>query len=422
MAIALGLPIALLIYVGGFQGAADQLAAAAVAQWDEPAAREWLAWSQWLGGPSPRGLFLQARLARRGGQLEQMQKLLSQAKRLGLAPELIDRELVLAQAQTGQFGDVEAQLSSWLSRGDPDSRDICSAYANGLAAAGLVEDAAAVLAAWERDFPQDPRPLFRLGRISEYQQDYDTAEERYQAALERDADYLPAAFSLARMLANRRRVEDAIGYYRQCLQAENPVAAEIGLAVCLKATGEVEQAKQLLSQAVQQPDAIIAASYDQFEEAQDRALAPAELGKIEAELGNYAAATQWLEQALAANPRDSVTRFAYATALRGMGRSDDAQREFEQVRVAREQLAKATGLIERINKDPSDVAARIELGRIHLEYDSENRGLFWLRTVFSFDPDNRETHQILADYFASQPGPQHAELAAQHRRLAHPSE
>jgi tetratricopeptide (TPR) repeat protein len=411
---------AFFVFGGGLKGLTVFLAGRAVAKWDEPHAEQWLDRAEWFGAPTGDSLFYRARLARRNGDLEQMQDLLREARKAGCDQQRIDKELLLAKTQIGQLEGAEAELSRWLQAADVDSRDICSSFANGLAIAGRIEQATEVLNAWASDFPADPRPWFRLGRLDEHQQDYDAAEERYRNALARDPKYLPALYSMGRMLTNRRRIPDAVGYYEQCLQSPNPVAAEIGLAACLKATGEIDRAKVLLEHAITVDTDRLRDSYRQFEEMFDPTLALAELGKIEADLGNFARAAELLEKALAANPRDNVVRLSYATALRGLGRTEESQAEFEKVRIAREELAKATLLVERVAKNPSDVEARIELGKIHLEYDSEQRGLFWLRTVFSYDPDNRETHLLLSDYFDSQRDqhPEFAELAAEHRQKA----
>jgi hypothetical protein len=55
-----------------------------------------------------------------------------------------------------------------------------------------------------------------------------------------------------------------------------------------------------------------------------------------------------------------------------------------------------------------------------LEHESAARGLYWIQTVFTFDPDNARAHEILADYFEEQASddPKMESLAEYHRSQA----
>ena len=70
--------------------------------------------------------------------------------------------------------------------------------------------------------------------------------------------------------------------------------------------------------------------------------------------------------------------------------------------------------------NPSDVESRYTLGKVYLEYLSEDQGVVWLRSVLHYDAAHRPTHQALAEYFRSKAkeDPRYAELAEEHSRLA----
>ena len=369
--------------------------------------------ADYLGGSEAETQFLLARIHRKLGEYDDMKLHLSLAEKSGLDKTRAQREHWLAMAQTGQLDEIEGKLNDWLAEQDRDMLEICEAYANGLAKLARFDDAEALLDAWERDFPDDPEPNYRRGRIREHQRQYEIAEQQYQAALAKDNKFYPAAYSVARISLDRKQPDVALEYFEVCMELEDNVAAIVGKARCLKALGRTDEASVLLRDALEARSEVWARSYKAVGENPHKAEAATELGKIELEAGNLQEAEKWLQLAVRENPRDLLARYAFANVLQRLNRTGEADREFERVRVAREALEHAGVLHDRIDRKPDDVESRFNLGRILLEYDLEQKGLYWLQSVLVYDPDHQPTHALLAHYFES-----HASESRHFRRLA----
>ena len=128
-------------------------------------------------------------------------------------------------------------------------------------------------------------------------------------------------------------------------------------------------------------------------------------------------ARKYLEIALKAHPLDSIARYSYAVALRGLGLQKEAENNFEITRTARASLDEVTVLQEVLREYPQDTKSRIMIGRIVLEHESERTGLFWIQSVFSYDPTNSEAHETIADFYESKRDgtPEDEKRAAYHR-------
>jgi len=391
---------------------------------DYEAAWYWVAIANRLSLQNPQNALLAARIARGQGEGDRLVQELANAKRWGADPKAVRREQLLALAQTGQLDDIEAELVALLREGGSEAAEISEAYANGLARLARFDDAVSILDAWRLDFPNDPRPDYRLGRVQEHQQLYDDAEASYRQAISKDAGYFPARYSLGRVLLHQRRAEEAAEQFRTLLNIPFPEAAQVELAIALKALGKSDEARALLSQVVETEPQRLRASYSALDEQPELFKAASEYGKLEADAGSFAEAEKWLTAALEANPQDLMARYALAVSLRGLGRKAEAEEQFARVGTAREAMGKAGALYARIKRDATDVEARFELGKLILEHESERSGLYWIRSVFTYDPHYQPAHELLADFYAarSEKEPDYASLAEHHRKMAQASQ
>lgn len=357
-----------------------------------------LAYNRWLHGAIGETELMRARLARHRGDLAQMDQHLQLAARNGFPADRIRREQSLAMAQTGQLDyALESRLNSWIA-GGIETREVCSAYANGLAASSQFAEAHQVLEAWAQDFPRDPRPTFRQGRILEHQRRKDEALEMYVEAQRRDTSFVPASYSIAKILLEQRKVDEALAAFRACPDAENSIPIQTGIAMCLKAQGKLDEAKRILEDVLSNSNEIIFAAYNRVDDPTERLVAAAELGKIDSDQGNFAQSKQWLERAIEVNPRDMETRYTYAVTLRGLGEKELADKEFEYVKTTREALASVNVLWDRIDSEPSNTEARLELARILLEHESKRAGMYWLKSILQYDPDNAAVAELLKEH------------------------
>jgi tetratricopeptide (TPR) repeat protein len=412
--------LGLFFYLGGIARLSNHFAADAIAQRDWQRAGSWLHVSQRWAPRNPARHFWSARLARHQGNLPQMRRDLERALALGFDPARVRREQILAAAQAGRLSEVEAEINRWLRAGDPEVPEISAAYANGLASNSRFHTALQVLQAWHDDYPDDPVPLYRRGRIQEHSDRVEEAVASYREAIAVDPEYLPPYYSLGRLLLADKKPDEALPLFERCLAAPETAAAKVGIARCLIDLGEAEQATALLYEVMETDPAAIRASYQAVGETPERFVAAAELGKQKANAGEFAEAKRLLDRAIEENPRDLAARYSRAVALRGLGRQAEAEEEFAYVQRVQDALAEVKGYQDRISRTPEDTEARIAMGKLLLQYESERAGLFWLRSVLVYDGDNRAAHAALADYYEAHADESaaYAELAREHRRQA----
>lgn len=401
LAILLALFAGLLLILwstGAFLGIGHMAVRQALDSGDDKIAERRIAYAGWAG-TSAETTFLQARLARHRGDYNEMSRLLDQAAAAGYDARKLQRETMLAQAQIGQLTDaVESKINAWILEGGPDTREVCAAYTNGLAASSRFEDSIRILEAWSADYPRDPRPNFRLGRIFEHQRRQDDALKQYRIASEKDPKFVPAAYSYARLLFDQRKVDEALAAFENCPDADRLIPVQVSIALCKKAQSNLNEAKRILENVLKNPIEEIKQSYRDLQEPVERFIAAAELGKIESDEGNFEAAKTWLEKAITFNPRDMEARYAYAVALRGLGQRDKADKEFEYVKRTREALGSVNVYWDRVQSNARDTEARLQLARIFIEHESVRNGLYWLKSIEAYDPDNAEVAALREKY------------------------
>jgi len=391
------LAIGMLWWLGGPAYFSNHLARKALLRLDATSAEYWSDWSHRLAPNDVETRWILARLARRRGDLAEMQEHLQVAQQAGKHDDRISREWILADAQQSKLAAIEPKLNRWLLQQDPDSAEICDTYVNGLFAASRLEMAERVLDAWQADFPDDPRPYYRRGRLLQHFDRLADAESTLRQAISLKDDYYPALYALGRVLNEQKRSTDAIPLYQACMRMSNPLAAKIALAQALAATGKTDTAEESLRQVMQADIAQIMASYRSVDESPELFVAAYELGNLLVNAGNYEEAIEVLRRALEFNSRDSAARYSLAMALRGVGKLEESEQELQLVEAARKELAKVNQLRNLINRDPENTDARLELGELLFHHESQRNGLFWLRSVFSYDPENERAKAKIAE-------------------------
>jgi len=390
------LPLIILGWLGGPVYFTNHFAANAIRRQDYSAAHWWLDRSVSLSSHAPQTDLLLARIARERGDYAQMTEHLQVARMSGRVDSLVEREWILADAQRSRLEPIEPTINQWLAQQDPDSPEICDAYVNGLVAVSRFDTAMRVLDAWIRDYPTDARPHYRRGRIHQHFEQHQPAEASFRTAVELNPNYFAALYSLGKILLDQKQAEQAIACYERCLQMPNPAAAKTAAAQALIALGEHDRAVGLLEEVLKLDPAVIKASYHSVGQDPETLVAASELGTLLANSGEFNQAYPLLRQSLAVNPRDLNARYSLALTLRGLGKTEAAEAELEIVKQTKEQLEKVNTLRNRINRDPTDSDSRIELGQLLIQYESKRNGIFWLRSVLSYDPDNQRVKQLIA--------------------------
>jgi tetratricopeptide (TPR) repeat protein len=372
---------------------ADRLAIRAAAARDPDAALAWLTFAERFHGVGSQGELLRARLARRKGNVEQMARHLQAAEQAGASKAAVRREWMLAEIQSGRLESHEPQVKAWLMDGDPDLAEIADAYANGLAACSRFDEALEILGAWGNDYPKDPMPAFRAGRIQEFFEDFETAAGAYQEAVNRRDDFLPGHFALGRVLLRQKKPNEALREFAACLDGPTALAAEVATAECLAELGQTDAAMQRLEMVLLHDESDIHASYLPLMAPQSCFVAARLLGTLETNAGSHQRGLEFLDRALRYNPRDVAARYSRAVALRGLGNTAEAEAELADIEENRAAMKQVNTLRNKINRDPNDVTSRIELGMLLAEHESIENGLFWLRSALERDPQNQLAQQ-----------------------------
>lgn len=345
--------------------------------------------------------FSRARLARMLSREEDFALFLGAAKKRGLSLPRLRLEVMLAQAQRGNLDSLRSALSDLLVKGD-DADEICFAYVQGSMIKYYLDDAMRMLELWESDYPNDPRPNLLRGRLLEHGSNLDAAKLEFLKALEKNSNYSAAAFNMGRILETEQSPAEALRYYR--ITAEtllNPVPGLVAVARCLRLTQQYEQAQLALQQAAE-------ASTDQDVEAFRLLGDPAEgaaanllieRGYLAATMDNHEESARFFREALDISPNNWRARYQLAVSLRQIGEEAAALEQFAKVNETKEALTTCDRLFDKLSKEPNSIEARLQIGKIFLDYLSPNQGVVWLNSVLDLDPDNVEAHQALAEYF-----------------------
>jgi len=350
-----------------------------------------------------------ARFARREGDFDAARQQLARAKALEADAAAMDLEQWLIQAQGGQMNLAEAQLPTLLESAGGDVAVVCEAYALGYMRQRAFGPALTLLEGWAGDYPKDPRPQAWIGSIYAELQDNAAAEKGFRAALGIDPDYPLANFGLGQLLADLKRTDEAIPYLRKALTSDEfgPRAA-VALTTSLRSQSQLETA-----------EAVITSALERFPQ---EPLVVVEFALSLIEQGNYAEAAKTLQPFIDKETRRREIHHAYATALRGLGEGDRATKHFEYAARAHAEVAAANRKIEAASQNPGDAAIRLEIGSAHLLYGNAEDGLLWLQNALQIDPDLKEAHRLLADYYRTKfdEHPRFILLSQQHRLRAGP--
>ena len=394
--------ISLFFWSGGIAGITNGMAENALADKNTALADWWLSAAKPVNSSNAHSQFLRARSARQLGHLEQMSQFLKSASDLGFKPQKLQREQSLALVNLGQMTKaMEVEINDWLAEPDAEVSEIVDSYSNGLASLSRFEEAKKLLVAWERDYPLSPVPNYRLARIHEHFGQADLAEVEYRKSFKKNPKYLNAKYSLARLLLRQSRPAEALVFYRDCDLGPSSLAAKTGMAECYKSLGEIEKARKSLKKVLESDEEEIQRSFLSVGESPERFVAASELGCIETEIGHFSEGKEYLESALASFPLDSIARYSYAVALRGLRLNREADENFERTRATRLALDEVAILKERVYQDSQDSVSRIKIGKIILENESERTGVYWIKSVFAYDSGNADAHSALANYYES---------------------
>ena len=380
-----------------------------IEQTDYANALRWLDRANWTRRADVEVEMLRARVYRKQGRMDLLGKAIARAHQLGAPTGRLNREQWLALAQSGQMAEAEPHYSELLLNPGEDGEEICRAFALGYTRIQRFGPAIRLLEAWMADWPDRAEPYLLRGRLRLVQQENSLAESDFRKALERDPDCAECRLELASVLKATNRPADAAAIYEECLTDPMvEIDAKVGLAGCLKTSGDFARAKTLLIE-------VLAKSPEHLG-------AMRELARTHLENGDFAEVVPLMEAALKRADYDDENHYLLAQALQSLGRRDEAASHFEFSRSAREAFQRLNVLQDQLRQNPKDVAALVAAGEILLKYAEPGEGVVRLLAAVDMDPTQQTARRLLADYYErrSAEDPTFVALSDEHRRWLKP--
>lgn len=351
--------------------------------------------------------FLTARALRNADQFADSEKLLARARELGWNPEDIRREELLTKSRRGEVKKVEAELAALLDSQPSDevAEEIYKAMAQGYWASFYIGDALQCLEFWSKWQPNNVVPRIWMADLYERTKRPEAAIPEYRKILELDPNNELALSKLGNMLLMQLDLQEAAKTFMRLLSV-SPEAAEglLGLADCLRRDGSIDDAKELLLEA-------LTLELDQRQAARATGM----LGTMALEEHDYERAIRLLRDSIAIDRNDAAIHVALAGALTATGQDElaAAERQFARETSDRHsQLVRVTG---KASNDPKNPDLRCEAGQLLMQQGFWTEGANWVKTALVIDPQHATAHTRMAEYY------EHIgdlKLARQHRAAA----
>jgi tetratricopeptide (TPR) repeat protein len=365
--------------------------------------------SEERGQHNPTWQYLSARAKRRAGNAAGALEHLDQAERLGASAADIERQRLLARAQSGDIKQVESDLGRLLGEdaSDDEAEELYEAMARGYLASYHLADALKALKFWIEFQPDNPIPQVWLGDLYVRMEDSAAARQAYSKALELSPERQDARLKLAQEQLINLDVEEAEKNFEQCVkQSPDSGEALLGLADCRRRQGASEDAASLLREAL-----IMDLTPSQI------ATALTILGRIDIEEGRASQAISTLEQSIALDAFDPTSRLALASALAARGENEAAAHERDTALALSDRRKRLVELTRRATTEPRNADLRAEAGRLLIQLGRPAAGAEWLKTAIAISPRHEAAHRDLAAYYK---GVGDSQAAASHQAAAGP--
>lgn len=328
---------------------------------------------------------------------------LSAYERLGGPAEVALFERTLWKAQRGDLHGVEGALQKVSRDPIPEASLALEGLALGYIRTFQLPAALDCLNRWI-DREETTRALLWRGRVYERMRNRDAALADYRLAVQRDPGDADCHRALGLLLLEMNQYAKAEGHF-QALSELRPgdPTARLGIARCVVARGDVDQARRVLDELLDAyPDSV-------------RALI--ERGKLATDGEDLTQAERRLRRAVELAAGEPTALYALAQCLRRQGRDADADSIHAQFVRADADLSRVGELIGQLAERPRDAALRCEIGRLFLNNRRDQEGLRWLASALEQDPGHPPTNVALAEHYERAGDRQRAEY---HRARAKP--
>jgi tetratricopeptide (TPR) repeat protein len=385
-----------LLAVAGWLGARallfhrDEAAAReALARYDFPEARRRLASCLALRPGDPAALLLAVQAARRDGLPDEAQEYLDRYRERARdrSPEAALQGTLL-QVQRGLVKEHVGGLLEYLEIRHPDSEQILEALAQGCVHVYRLDEAMFWTKQLLDRFPGNPVGRLLDAQTNETLRRPERAREIAGRLVEEYPGNDKARLYLAGLLRKDHQYDEAARHYRE-LRRRRPddVWPLLGLVRCLLPLERFDEAGPLLGE---------------LERHADNSEAQLECGRFALSQKRPADAEPFLRRAAALAPNDADVHRELAVCLGQLNRTSESRQHLERSRQIEADLMLLEKAFAAMAKAPNDPGPRREAGRICLRNGQVAEGLRWLDGALELAPGDKPTHEILADYYASQ--------------------
>ena len=353
------------------------------------AAENWLKRSRWFRpGLDQRTCLLQLRVARRSGNFREVERLLNQASKLGVARKELERERWLAMAQTNQYDAMQSHWNDLLKDARDDEPEIARAHYTWAMIYHNHDLAKWTLELWHQDYPKDPEPMLLLGRYYQSMTSWESSEKAYREALSIAPENEECQLSLAKVLQIRLKTDEAIPMFQKYLrQHPNDAAAVRGLAESLATRGEVDKAIQMLQ--------------DTLKIHPDDFMIQKSCGELMLSKGDTVGAAAILEKAYRLIPEHANLANSLARAWKACGRAAEAEPLFAFVAESQPKLIEMGAMEKQLRDQPNNLELRMKIAEIVARFVSRRDAVRWYENLLLIAPNYKPAHQELVKLYQS---------------------
>ena len=333
----------------------------------------------------PEVLMLAARASRRAGVYGDTERLLAQYEQLQGRDDAYHFERLLLDAENNQDKVVD-RCWKLIEGGHPDSPLLMEALARGYMRRYRLGFAKRCLDRWRESQPDNPQLLYLDGLFHlDYAHAPSAAVESYGRAVELDPNHEEARIGLAVSLLLRKEYARAAEQFER-LRRQQPDNDRVivGLAECRAGLGNAAEAVRMVDEVLaRRPDFVSALAVR---------------GQLAFRQDDYAAATEWLREAVARSPADQPSRYTLAQALALTGHADEAREYRRQTEQLKEDQSRFNDIVMGdIAKRPTDPALHCELGQILVRVGQRDEATRWFQSALQIDPNCAPARSALAE-------------------------
>lgn len=328
---------------------------------------------------------LMAQALRMSDQLADSDRLLKRHETLIDSPTRVSQHLNLNRARRGQLSGVDVRLPALLRDPLLDERDVCEAFAIGFRLNRRFDEAAQLLDAWRRDWPQDYRPHYHEGLMRQTLTSWQKAIESYERALRLDPQARLCRQRLGECLNQLERGSEAARQFSLLTDSQpDDAAAWEGLANALKQTGDFPQAR--------------AAYLKVLELMPENFAARLAIAEIDLDTDDAESAATIASGLLDVWPEDVATLYVLSRAEAVRGNVDTSRQLADRWTTADQAVQEIERDIQRLAESVNDVDLQVSLGCRMLKHYSRDMGLQFIGVVLQIDPQHAVARDAFDDY------------------------